>query len=564
MTKRDVLVIHCPDTRCSSSVDSEDVECENQCDFERAYKDSKRIILIEQNRNQLYIGKKDGITPLGPPWQTTGWESIFLGAIPEDRRDFSCLTDAYIVGPYLSLFLTDTKNGITHIAVPLVRSRLEFSLLYQLGDQAHRFNSENSLTRQNLSDRLVGTSSNVNGHILQALPEINEITRCRIAEIVSHQTTVLGPLLPILLDEYVEEIYLDRPGTEIYFDHQTLGRCISSVTLTERDVSRLTTLLRAESNLHLDRRNPSLKTDLKIYDTPLRVAASLPPLSPDGLHLEIRRARRNPFTLVDLIKNKTITVEGAALLLLAVALRLNITITGGPGTGKTTLLNALDMSTPSSWRKIYIEDAIESRIQQNRHQIRIRVDPVDETLGLTDKSSEIVKSLHRSPDYLILGEIQTAEHSQALFQAIAAGIPTMQTCHSGSAAGLISRWGSNHGIETSNIAMMDIVVTLNRPVPGKSKRLVKEISEVKRDYENGIITFKGLHRLYGSDHPVEIKWDKNSSYRLHALERIHQNLKSAYDTVIATLYTEMSNHPSDNSDSLCEKAGLGLLPADYC
>jgi Flp pilus assembly CpaF family ATPase len=435
-------------------------------------------------------------------------------------------------------------------------------LLYQLGDQAHRFISENSLNRQSLSDRLVETSLNVNEHILEALPEINEVTRYRIAEIVSHRTTVLAPLLPILLDEFVEEVYLDRPGTDIYFDHQVLGRCVSSVTLNENDVSRLTTLLRSESNLHLDRRNPSLKTDLKIYDTPLRIAASLPPLSPDGLHLEIRRARKNPFTLVDLIENGTITVEGAALLLLAVALRLNITITGGPGTGKTTLLNALDMSTPRSWRKIYIEDAIESRIQQDRHQIRIRVDPVDETLGLTDKSSEIVKSLHRSPDYLVLGEIQTAEHSQALFQAIAAGIPTMQTCHSASAAGLISRWKSNHDIETSNIAMMDIVVTLNRPMPGKSKRLVKEISEVRRDYENGIIVFKGLNRLYDSDHSIEITWDKNSSYQLHVLERIHQNLESAFDSVVTTLYAEMSNHPSDDSISLCEKAGLGLLQVE--
>ncbi|MHA1910032.1 MAG: hypothetical protein ACW98Y_22255, partial [Candidatus Thorarchaeota archaeon] len=88
-------------------MDFESVGCENQCDFDNAHMDSKRIILIEESKNQLYIRKEDGFVPLGPPWRATGWESIFLGTIPEDKRSFSCLVDAYIVGPYLSLFLSD-------------------------------------------------------------------------------------------------------------------------------------------------------------------------------------------------------------------------------------------------------------------------------------------------------------------------------------------------------------------------------------------------------------------------------------------------------------------------
>jgi type IV secretory pathway ATPase VirB11/archaellum biosynthesis ATPase len=142
------------------------------------------------------------------------------------------------------------------------------------------------------------------------------------------------------------------------------------------------------------------------------------------------------------------------------------------------------MVTPIPWRKIYIEDAVESRLIEGHHQVRIKVDPVDERSRQSNKSIEIVKSLHRSPDYLILGEIQTAEHSQALFQAVAAGLRTIQTCHSDSAASLMSRWTIGHQVDSSSIALMDVIVTLDRPVPGQSRRYVKEIVEVRRDLDS--------------------------------------------------------------------------------
>jgi hypothetical protein len=154
------------------------------------------------------------------------------------------------------------------------------------------------------------------------------------------------------------------------------------------------------------------------------------------------------------------------------------------------------MTTPRWWRKIYIEDAVESRDQEEHHQVRFRVDPVDEQLSKSSKSSEIIKCLHRSPDYLILGEIQTAEHSNALFQAIAAGLKTLQTCHSSSSSSLVSRWKLNHGIQDTNLAMMDLIVTLERPKPGESNRRVKEIVEIRRNIVDGLLQFSGLNVVY--------------------------------------------------------------------
>jgi Flp pilus assembly CpaF family ATPase len=352
----------------------------------------------------------------------------------------------------------------------------------------------------------------VMGRIRSSIPELSWAKATLISEILGHQATSLGLLIPFLLMERTEEIFLDRPESVVYFDHQEYGRCLTTVVIDRKNASELTTLLRAETNLHLDRSNPSLKADIRINGIPLRVSASIGPLSPDGFHLEIRRARLKPFTLQDLIDNGTITGEAAAILLLAVASRFNITITGGPGTGKTTLLNALDMTTPAWWRKVYIEDASESRLINGHHQVRLNVDPVDERLRGSTKNEEIIKSLHRSPDYLILGEIQTMEHSEALFQAIAAGLRVMQTCHSDSAAGLISRWGVAHHIESSSIGQMDLIVTLERPRPGESKRVVSEIVEVCRGHSDGLVKFTGLSQIYSVNGGLTTEWSSEGSF----------------------------------------------------
>jgi pilus assembly protein CpaF len=300
--------------------------------------------------------------------------------------------------------------------------------------------------------------------------------------------------------------------------------------------------------------------DLQIQDASLRFSASMPPLSPDGLHLEIRRARNNPFSIKELIDNGTLTPEVAAVLLFAVSCRFNITVTGGPGTGKTTLLNALDMTTPKWWRKIYIEDAIESREQATHHQVRFRVDPMDELSMKFKKSDEIIKCLHRSPDYLILGEIQTAEHSKALFQAITAGLRTIQTCHSGSASSLISRWKLGHGIQDDNLALMDVIVTLERPRPGESKRRVSEVIEIRRREVNGLLEFSGLNVVYNSKQGLVGKWADDGAFMSRAREFGVESHIPALDNLTQIIHQDNS---IQNPGILSEKLWSNGHPMMY-
>ena len=494
MEKRPITFVRCPSKECDSCTISGSqsyIDCQKLRDIRRK---EQRILFYDTVRKRIHL---DNIgTQQNYEAKSDFWRTLYIGQEDGIFNDIEEVIDAYYVGPYLSLFYYHELDEINQYTIPVISTQLEFDLLSTIENQIRNGLRSFEIKRRSLTERIEENITLITEFLYREYPEILASNRKRIADIAAYKTSVLHEIIPLLLDDWVEEIYLDHPNCAIYFDHRKHGRCHTNVILSESEINRLITLLRAENNHHLDRNNPSLKTDVDFFNVLLRFAVSLPPLAADGFHMEIRRAKFRPFTLYELIDNKTLSAEVAALILLAIQNRFNITITGAPGSGKTTLMNAIDMETPKDWRKIYIEDVIESRLQSKHHQIRVRVDPVDELTTSNSKSMEIIKTLHRSPDYLILGEIQTAEHSQALFQAISAGIRTMQTCHSESAISLISRWKANHNIEEDNIALMDIIIVLNRPLPGKSHRRIIEIAEIRRCNIDGINNLAGLNKLY--------------------------------------------------------------------
>ncbi len=502
--------IYCHEERCG--------KCENarphfSCTRISSFDKTKQIpiVLLEKGKRQLHFWWESRRAPSGPPWYSDGWDSLYIA---DDNliNTIERIIGIRDTGAFVSIYYRQDKR-IRVNSYPFVRSAIEYDLLSQM-IRKRWDGQEWSVKRLNLSERIDKIAKVVADNLFENIPEMKTKTRDKLAEIVSHHSTVLCSLMPYVLDDCVEEIFMDMPGREIYFDHSHFGRVFTSVRFSDNQSRKLVTMLRRESNLHLDRRNPSLKADITILGIPLRFSVTIDPLAADGMSFEIRKARRSPFDIPSLIRNETISSEIAALLLLAINLRMNITITGRPGTGKTTLLNALDISTPEIWRKVYIEDIVESRLYEKHNQIRFSVSPLDESFGKEDKSTEILKTLHRSPDYLIMGEIQTSEHSRALFQAIAAGLPSIQTCHADSASSLLARWKYNHDIDDVSIALMDVIITMDRPVPGESKRQISEIVEIRRRLKDGILHFGGLHTIYsGADLSNEISFSKDGAFQ---------------------------------------------------
>ncbi len=107
------------------------------------------------------------------------------------------------------------------------------------------------------------------------------------------------------------------------------------------------------------------------------------------------------------------------------------------------------------------------------HQMKLKVDPFERGAeGSRTKSMEITKILHRSPDVVILGEIQSEEHSKAFFHALSAGVRGLQTFHASSTTQAVRRWREMHGISKTNLLDLDVLVQMGRPDRLGSRRQV--------------------------------------------------------------------------------------------
>jgi pilus assembly protein CpaF len=309
---------------------------------------------------------------------------------------------------------------------------------------------------------------------IRDLGMVRELSRLAAFEAVG-----LPSIFALSTDRNVQEFFLDSPGSSIYLDHAKYGRCDTRVYLTERERRALETHMDTFKGYTLDYANPSLKNEFEVFGTRLRVSLDLEPLAVSGFSLDVRKLTSNVLTLPDLVNMDVLSTEAAAFLLACLEAGVNVTIVGETGTGKTTLLNALDEALDPRLRRVYIEDAVETKdlLDHGYHQMKLRVDPFDRgDEAQRTKSAEIVKILHRSPDIVVLGEIQSEEHSRAFFEALAAGVRGLQTFHSSSPEQAVRRWLEVHGISKANLLDLGVIVQMLRPERLASRRCVQSIS----------------------------------------------------------------------------------------
>jgi len=335
--------------------------------------------------------------------------------------------------------------------------------------------------------RLVDTLAQMAAHELSSIRDLGMVRE--LSRLAAFEAVGLPTVFALSRDKNVQEFFLDSPASPVYLDHAKHGRCETRIFLTERERKALETHMDTFKGFTLDYSNPSLKNEFDVYGTRLRVSLDLDPLAVSGFSLDVRKLTSNALTLRDLVGMGVLSVESAAFLVAALEAGVNVTIVGETGTGKTTLLNALDEALDPRLRRIYIEDAVETKdlLEKGYHQMKLRVDPFERADDAQrTKSAEITKILHRSPDVVVLGEIQSEEHSRAFFQALSAGVRGLQTFHSSSPEQAIRRWTELHGISNANLLDLGVIVQMVRPSRLSPLRRVESISTVSWPEEGGV------------------------------------------------------------------------------
>ncbi len=361
------------------------------------------------------------------------------------------------------------------------------------------------------------------------LATIGDTDRVRIlSRLAAFEAVGIPTVYCLSLDDSVSEFYVDSPGTPIYLDHAKYGRCETQLTLTERERKAVETHMDTFKGYTIDFSNPSLKNEFDIFGHRLRVSLDLSPLAVSSFSLDVRKLTSSELTLVDLVRGNVLSAESASFLLAALDLGMNVTIVGETGTGKTTLLNALDEAMNPRLRRIYVEDAVETKdmLARGYHQMKLKVDPFERGAESSrTKSIEITKILHRSPDVVILGEIQSEEHSKAFFHALSAGIRGLQTFHASSTTQAVRRWREMHGISKTNLLDLDVLVQMARPERLGSSRQVFGISLVVE--EEGEARLRELYSR-GKDAHLQriVSWDRLQIRRpTYTREELLQNLE---------------------------------------
>ena len=306
--------------------------------------------------------------------------------------------------------------------------------------------------------------------------------RRELVSAVTEDVLGYGPIQEFLDDPAVTEIMVN--STEMIYIERG-GHLVESGSrfYSAEHLRRMIERIASQVGRRIDESSPMV--DARLPDGS-RVNAIIAPLAVDGPVLTIRKFARRALTIEDLIDLGTMTRQLAAFLEACVAGKVSIVVSGGTGTGKTTLLNGLSSFLPENERIITIEDAVELQLQQ-RHRIRLESRPANiEGKGLVTIRDLVRNALRMRPDRIVVGEVRGAEALDML-QAMNTGHEgSLTTLHANSPRDALARIETMvlmagldlplSAIREQMASAIDLVVHVDRLSDG-TRRIVK-VSDV--------------------------------------------------------------------------------------
>ncbi|SPH24630.1 Putative conjugal transfer protein [Defluviimonas aquaemixtae] len=264
---------------------------------------------------------------------------------------------------------------------------------------------------------------------------LNKEERSTLFQELYHEVMGLGPLEPLLQDETVNDILVNGPQ-QVFVERDGKLELTDTSFKDERHLLRIIDKIVSAVGRRVDESNPYV--DARLADGS-RFNAMVPPIAVDGSLVSIRKFKKEKLAVDDLVRFGAFTEEMAAYLQAAVSTRLNIIVSGGTGSGKTTTLNALSSFIDNSERILTIEDTAELQLQQV-HVGRMESRPANvEGKGAVTQRDCLRNALRMRPDRIIVGETRGEEVIDML-QAMNTGHDgSMTTIHANSARDGISR-----------------------------------------------------------------------------------------------------------------------------
>ncbi len=317
---------------------------------------------------------------------------------------------------------------------------------------------------------------------------LSEQQRKSLISSIQNEVMGLGPLEPLLADNTVSDILVNGPHV-VYVERR--GKLELTKTRFSDDAHLLRIIEKIVSRIgrRIDESSPMV--DARLPDGS-RVNAIIAPLALDGPSLSIRRFSATPLGVDELVAYGSMTRDMAAMIAAMVKCKTNLIISGGTGSGKTTMLNLMSGFIPDDERIVTIEDAAELRLQQP-HVVRLETRPPNiEGEGEINQRALIKNSLRMRPDRVIVGEVRGAEVLDML-QAMNTGHEgSMATIHANTARDALTRLENMVGISGLNlpirplrqqiVSALTAIVQVSRLSDGKRKVVsILEITGMEGD-----------------------------------------------------------------------------------